>query len=281
MPRHRAPDEFDERRGGSAHGSVALHMSPYLSKLFEFRWLLHPFPRPARERFVIFGQSRTGSTLLRSLLNAHPEVTCEGELYLNRTPFPYRYHLVVSRRSRTPVWGFKLFSHHLERHYGLHPRTFMEHMHEHGYTIIHLRRENIVRHTLSQFLRHASGVTHQRSSQPLRTIHLDMTEFLDHLSEREYYGKLAEAAVRHVPHVTVSYERDLEPPAARQRLMDTLFDRFGVATVPAQSELKQINTKALPDLVENYDELHAALADTPHAQWLEAPDPSEPPSSAS
>ncbi len=31
-------------------------------------------------KFIIFGQGRSGSTLLKQLLDSHPEITCEGEL---------------------------------------------------------------------------------------------------------------------------------------------------------------------------------------------------------
>ncbi len=32
-------------------------------------------------KFVIYGQSRSGSTLLVELINTHPDVQCDGELF--------------------------------------------------------------------------------------------------------------------------------------------------------------------------------------------------------
>jgi LPS sulfotransferase NodH len=34
--------------------------------------------------FVIFGQARTGSNLLRQLLQSHPQLECRGEVYFRR-----------------------------------------------------------------------------------------------------------------------------------------------------------------------------------------------------
>lgn len=245
-------------------------MNARLQRLANLRYALRPQPSRVQRRFVVFGQSRSGSTFLRTLLDAHPDVTCEDEHYRGFTPFPYAFHRIVSRRSRTPVWGFKLFVHHLERDQNIDPRVFMKHLHEEGYTILYLRRENLVRHALSQFLRRASGVTYQtRRAAPTR-VTVDTQRFLDHLDERDYYWKRADAAVRDLPHQRISYERDLQPAEARLALMRSVFDRLGVAPVRVESELEQINTKRLRETVENYAELEAALRDTPFRAWLEA-----------
>lgn len=76
--------------------------------------------------FVVFGMGRSGSTLLASLLNAHPSIHCDGEIlspvYWHRRRRPLRLpmlryplfyiryrQLVAQYRHGASVYGFKLF----------------------------------------------------------------------------------------------------------------------------------------------------------------------------
>lgn len=244
-------------------------MQVTLRRLAQYRLLLDPTPEQVRRTFVVFGQSRSGSTLLRSLLNAHPDVACDVELYRGFTPFPYHFHRAVRRRSTAPVWGFKLFVHHLDRDQGIAPRPFLASLHEQGYSILYLKRENVVRHALSQFLRRATGVTHQTRAAELPRVELDVDRYMEHLEMRVRYWRMADESIDGLPHLGIVYEADLQPPDARVRLMDRVFGELGVEPAPVASELKQINTKPLSEVIANYGELARRLDGTPHAKWLE------------
>src|SRR5262245_59649309 len=84
--------------------------------------------RPPREcmvkafmktRFVIYGQSRSGSTLLVELLDSQPNVDCDNELFNEVKEFrrrlisrlvkfcPYSYVDHKSRRCACDAYGFK------------------------------------------------------------------------------------------------------------------------------------------------------------------------------
>ncbi len=78
----------------------------------------------SKTRFVIYGQWRTGSTLLASLLDSHPQVRCYGELFhlqqwqgrlhsrIQGLAFrhPLAYLMTRMFLARRPVVGFKLAS---------------------------------------------------------------------------------------------------------------------------------------------------------------------------
>ncbi len=112
-----------------------------------------------QKRFFIFGQRRTGSTLLVSLLNSHPDIRCYSELFypgrwnvhIRRflKPLAFRYPLLyldgVCRTSFRPIVGFKLMTHQNEELGNL-----MRQLIERGWRVIAVRRHDIVQRVLSE-----------------------------------------------------------------------------------------------------------------------------------
>ena len=93
------------------------------------RNMLEPYRRKASRtrpstRFVIFAQGRTGSSLLRSLLNAHPEVRTEGEILGRPVIDPVRFVERHATVSSPPVFGFKVKIYQLSDIQGVDPRAF-------------------------------------------------------------------------------------------------------------------------------------------------------------
>src|SRR3954454_23494887 len=76
---------------------------------------LSPWLRVAgpRVRFVIFAAPRSGTSLLTSILDGHPDIRCEGELLRARMPRVHAVrfvdgHAVRTRlRDRASVYGWK------------------------------------------------------------------------------------------------------------------------------------------------------------------------------
>lgn len=253
-----------------------------LRRLAAYRWLLDPRLREPEGRFLIFGQSRSGSTLLVDLLNSHPRVRCEGEIYYHRTPAPRLYRRARARHAGADVYGFKMHVHQLD--YKLRtpdPARFVRELHEDGYRFLYLRRANSLRQVLSDQRRSQGGRTHYRGgSRPeRRALRVDVAEVMAHLELRERYWREAEALLAPYPHHTVVYERDLADGRRHQATMDGVFAFLGLEPVRVETELVRINTRPIAELVENYEELRAAVAASPHAAMLEeaaaAPAPAE------
>lgn len=78
-------DKFKKARAQILFHSVFLYCK-YMNSLLGRR-LIYP-----KTKFVIFGQGRTGSTLLTSLLSSHPEITCEGECYMLHVEVEFNLH---------------------------------------------------------------------------------------------------------------------------------------------------------------------------------------------
>ena len=63
-------------------------------------------PRPG---FIILAQGRTGSTCLERLLNSHPSIRCEGEIFATHQIYPFSF--ITGKAAREHLlgrqWGFK------------------------------------------------------------------------------------------------------------------------------------------------------------------------------
>jgi LPS sulfotransferase NodH len=251
-------------------GDRKAHSIRLIRRLAAYRQLLQP--RPELEgRFLVLSQSRSGTTLLKELLNAHPMIECAGELLVDWVPWPELYVEAQSRARRDKVFGFKVFIHHLDRDQGMEdPARFLRRMHEKGYRLVYLKRENLVRHAMSQMLRKATGVTHARDGKVQIPRHqVDARAFMRHLQVRDYYWRQAERALEGLPHHRVLYESALETSANHQSTMQQLFTFLGLPPIEVCARLKRINDKPLSEIVENYDEIVQAVDAGPYSCWLE------------
>ncbi|MEM9823740.1 MAG: hypothetical protein AAF985_21830, partial [Bacteroidota bacterium] len=107
-------------------------------------------------KFVIFGQGRTGSTLLVDLLNSHPTIACEQEIFSRRyhllsgkLRWPYRFLQGMEARHAHQTFGFKVKIYQLTLHQHLDPMDFLDRLEQRGYQIIYLRRDNFLEHAIS------------------------------------------------------------------------------------------------------------------------------------
>jgi len=128
-----------------------------------------------KTNFLIFSRSRSGSTLLKQLIDSHPKVTCEGEIFTTtdgyiesnffckvwrKLPYPYIYY----RRflSRVDVYGFTLFIYHIPSI----GRT-IKNLHRMGWKIIYLERLSIVNQAFSQIIAMETNNWHRWGEQKI------------------------------------------------------------------------------------------------------------------
>lgn len=118
--------------------------------------LLVPVWTPSR-RFVIITTGRTGSELLVSLLDSHPQIRCGGEILRDGRAFPHRF--VAARAAAAGVrgakaFGWKLLLGHFRNPGGTirgigNPDQYPARLAEMGYMPILLERRNPVKQAIS------------------------------------------------------------------------------------------------------------------------------------
>jgi LPS sulfotransferase NodH len=224
-------------------------------------------------RFVVFGRGRSGSTTLVSLLSALPDLHCDGEILSSPVPFPRTYVRARCARSRSVAYGCKILSYQVKHVQPLRRRTeFLRRLSEDGFGVIHLKRENLVEHAVSnirarEFGFHRSAAAGGENGKML----IDPQQVLYWIAGSEALDRFEAASLAEVPHLALTYERnlafeELHGPTVLQ-VADFLGLPPGRRSLP-ESAYRKASPRALCDSVANYPELVAALADTPYARYL-------------
>lgn len=221
---------------------------------------------PARtpdQRFIIFGTGRSGSTLFVHLLNNHPHIHCDGEIF-NKKSFDELARL--KRREKLcpqPTYGFKLLSYQLKdnRHID-DKRVFLHQLHKQGYKIIHIQRKNLLRQSLSYYkARSSQWHIQEPRATPSPSISVDADALIYLMRQRAILQKFEQYVLKDIPVLSVTYEMDLEDVSQHQALLESFCSFLGIPNQieSLNTKLQKITPKAISDFVRNADEIKRAL----------------------
>jgi LPS sulfotransferase NodH len=247
--------------------------------------------------FVVLSTQRSGSTWVVDMLNSHPRVLAQSELFMHggdghpkwggdrdllywqtfiadkgggRVARPYwLWHYLgraFSARPGIDAVGFKLMYSQLTRiSKPLMPALWLKRA-----RIIHLMRRNALDVVLSKEAGEArKGVLHARDGEDVEAVRLRLdTDTLVRrltLHERAVAGARVRFKRVGVPYQEVVYE-DLV--ANEQAGFDDLFRFLEVEPQQVSSSLQKVNPTAHEELIENYGEVRDALAETEFATLL-------------
>jgi LPS sulfotransferase NodH len=170
------------------------------------------------------------------------------------------YWRVVTEGLNSRIVGFKLPRSSIDAH----PQA-TELLEDPGVEIIRLSRQNRLAQYVSVWLAIDSGVWHSsqgRYTTDTITVNVDdCRSALDHLGEQE--AELDEFSRGH-PVFSLSYEELV----AGERL-EELQTFLGVEPHALSSNYRRLRERPLRDLIENFDELAAALEGTAYATYLD------------
>jgi len=223
-------------------------------------------------RFVIVSGPRTGSELLRELLDSLPDVQCEGELLRDEVRWPLS--LLNGRAALGGLghlaWGCKILDSHLnERLRDSHPRgdQMLPALVADGWTIIHLRRQDLLAQALS-FQHAMEGQWHFRQDPGFTPFEADPVKLIALLYSLDGNARWLEEQLTRVPHTVVSYEDDLRPPERRDAALARLGTLLGVDPHGAATDLRAGAPPRLEDRVTNLPEVVRVLEQTRFASLL-------------
>ena len=221
-------------------------------------------------KFVIYGQSRSGSTLLVELINTHPEVLCDGELFNqdavrigNRAllslirAFPMPYLSYMRRRAAGKTYGFKLLFYHLPM-----ARQVMRLLALTDWKFVHVYRRNIARQSLSNIVAETTQRWHKHKDDGATQsrIRVSVAELRREIEIRHRWRVREIDLIRPIDHLDLCYEDDLEREADWPATADKLSRFLGLAPFkPGHVSLKKILPRTDDNLIENYAELKPLL----------------------
>jgi LPS sulfotransferase NodH len=215
-------------------------------------------------RFLILTSGRSGSELLVTLLNSHPQISCDGELLLNRRLSPERFiegRAARARRGGKVAYGIKVLPAHVHDTQDI-PDSgeWVRKLAANGWTLIRLRRANRLHQALSS-VRANHTDWHFRAGEvgAFQPMHVDPMEVMGTMYAIEWVEHQIAELLGGVDHLSLCYEKDLESPAAQQATVARICTRLGIAPAPTSSDLVRVNPRRTQDMITNYDELVAEL----------------------
>jgi hypothetical protein len=234
---------------------------------------------PAAVRFVVYGVGRVGSELLVELLDNHPRLCCDAEILDLPLVRPLRYAALRSSLAGTPVYGFKLLTHHMLRCSGRRwdeaGESFLHRMHRDGWRILHLRRRDRLRQAVSVMASQQRQQWHHRRGDGQRpvSVRVDVPELLQRLDFSRRRQEEEVAALGDLPRLELYYEDHLENGELQQVTARRVFEWLDLDPVPVSTSLVRSSPRRLEDFIANYGEVERALRQSGQEDLL-------PPSSA-
>lgn len=235
-------------------------------------WPLHRLLAPER-RFLILTSGRSGSDLLVSLLDSHPQLMCESEVLMARRAFPHQ--LVRSREAlaglrRARAYGFKLTRDNILAQGIEEPAGFVRVLYERGYRMVLLERRDLLQHAISYARAEQAGYVHHRRADlaDFSATTVDPMAVVAFMYVLEDVAHFCREALSEIPHIKLVYEDDLATPEHQQAATDRVCVFLGVQPVPVHSELVRVTPRATEDQLSNFEELAEVLAATRYAKYL-------------
>jgi len=227
-------------------------------------------------RVFIFGQGRTGSTVLENLLASTGHFIEHRELLNARyreVALPLPFILGLSRwRARNFVCHVKLYHLLRDRRKLVEPARFLSALHEHGWKIIYLRRQNKVEHVLSSLIAEQRGAYQKKDdSKEALALRIDCRQLVKFVRQRMDFETLEKAALDGLDYHEVIYERDLKNPAMHQTTVDGILDYLSLPHREARTQYKKIKVFETRQLISNYDDAIECLRRENWAHFLEDP----------
>lgn len=244
----------------------------------------------APRTFVIIGTGRSGSTMLRTMLHAHPEVHCYGELFGNDRERQFRWETdrettLADRelRDSDPVRflrervigecgdgvstvGFKLFYHHArdERFASIRDQVLQDS----SIRILHVTRRNLLAQIVSFQIAMETGrwsVGAGSTGQQPSTVTLDPAHCLRHFGQILVDEEDARREFDGFSMLEVEYEslRD-----HRQFECDRILDFLELPRRTLDPSTRRQERRPLSEVIANYDELRAAAYGTPWQRFF-------------
>lgn len=213
--------------------------------------------------FFIFGQGRSGSTLLGTLLGAHSKIDFRDEILFHRKLFPMAHVNGCASRSTAPFFGFHVKIYQLTEDQRIkRPELFIDRLLSKGWKMIYLRRLNVLRLAVSPLLARDRKLWHIRSDSEGKSkaaVRLDPREVETCVRNRLRFFKMESAILQNCAYLEVIYERDLLDAGRHGDTVGKVTDFLGLEREGTKSHLQKTTSPNLSDDISNLEEIHEHL----------------------
>lgn len=239
-----------------------------LTHWYHYRHLLKS-QNSKQVKFIVFGQGRSGSTLLTKLLDQHPDIFCDQEIFGSKQSpiflLPEKYIESNARKPSTsgkPIYGFKVKVYQLFSDQKIkNVKKLLERLHKKGWKFIFLYREDEMSHNVSSFKAFSMGKWFVEKEEIVKKaasekLYVDPVQFEKSVLWRRKFSAMEKECLQNIPHISVSYERDLLKSENHQKICDSIFNFLGVESHVVSANVKKMNSSNLEDSISNYSEIY-------------------------
>jgi LPS sulfotransferase NodH len=207
-------------------------------------------------KFVVVTRARTGSNLLISLLNSHPQVDARGEMFreMKGQSVESRLDRVFRRRPRRiEAVGFKIFYYHpLDDH---HSQVWDRLCSMDDLYVLHLKRRNVLRTITSRKLAGSTDIWLDKgrggSTKEKPAVRFSAKDLEEAFEQNEAWEAACDERFRNHEMMQIYYEDLVNGRDVLERTANFL----GVRPYAMSSALRQQNPEQLAALISNFDEL--------------------------
>lgn len=226
-------------------------------------------------KFIAVGSPRSGSSWLHLALDSHPNIAMAGEVL--DTPY-FRTDPEFAKdiwKGIEDIWtprsekarGFKLFYTHCWDYMPEYKYVWERFKKDRSIKIVFLDRRNLLKMIVSWELAIKTNiwqVTRPLGERP--RVFIDPSTIVEEISKAE--AGLARAKNNFSEHELyhVSYEDLFADPSTHLGNIQRLLQ---VDPIVLQCDFLKMETRGLPDIVENYEEVRKTVADSDYAEFLD------------
>jgi LPS sulfotransferase NodH len=252
------------------------------------------------KKFVILSTARTGSDLLYSYLNSHPNVICFREIFGQKDSIDFGNLLTKYRslsknkktlefRMKNPIdflnkyifsfhediihaVGFKLFYYHPNTYENWNEiKKYLEK--DKSIKIIHLKRENLLDVYFSLKKAHKTNQWNvwKNDSKKVKeqfkdfTIQFTEEECRFYFEKTEEYIRIFESLIKDHEVVDIYYNDLLNKSEEVLNKMQSFLD---VEIHTLETRTNKVNKRSVPECIENYSELKKEFQNTPYSKYF-------------
>lgn len=233
--------------------------------------LSKPFGNSDYQKFMVLTRSRTGSNLLISLLNSHPLIHAEYEVFarIRGRSVKQVFNKTYSKQpQKVKAVGFKLFYYHPidDKHQ---VKALWDHLsNDREIRIIHLKRRNKLRMIVSRTIAEQQDIWSQKGARLDQSHEVESKRIMlsEAALEKEFLESVdleSQYAERLINHniLDIYYENMVENVDAAT---GQIFDFLGLPPYQPKTSFRKQNIEPLSELISNYASLRQYFAGS---QW--------------
>lgn len=222
------------------------------------------------EKFIVITRSRTGSNLLMSFLDSHPEIIAKGEVFnrLNEKTTESVWSKFFTKKPKEIKYaGFKIFYYHPMDCENREVWNIIGN--NKSIKLIHLTRKNILKTVISREIAAKTDVWTNKDKHRIdlkdKQISVSIEECMNEIQKTKEYEEKTRNDFKNHALMELTYEDLVEN---NQKLMNEVFRFLGVEATSVNSNYKKQNNEELRDLILNYSELSESLQNTKWVDYL-------------